>query len=201
MHTSESIKNIAVSMTNAQKEIKGMTPDANNPFFKSNYITLDGILEYVRPILSKEGIWIFQEATGDGEYIEVKTRLVHSSGEYIETDSLKMKPTKNDPQQLGSCITYAKRYQLASLLGISSEVDDDGNKATHGDKTPQANSALSEKQVSRLIAIAKAAGIDLGKLKAQILKETGKRAIEELTKQEYDAYCERLEKAKNAVKE
>lgn len=132
MITSESIKNIATSMLKVQSHIKGMIPDAKNPFFKSNYITLDGILEFVRPILSSEGIWCIQEATGDGEYISVVTRLIHSSGEFLETDILKMKPQKNDPQQMGSCITYAKRYQLASLLGISSEVDDDGNNATYG---------------------------------------------------------------------
>lgn len=115
-----------------EKEIQGMTPDASNPFFKSSYITLDGILEYIRPILAKNNVWLFQNAFGDGEYICVVTRLNHSTGEFIETDILKMKPQKNDPQQLGSCITYAKRYQLASLLGISSETDDDGNKATMG---------------------------------------------------------------------
>lgn len=132
MNTSEGIKNIAIAMIEVEKEIKGMTPDAKNPFFKSNYITLDGILEYVRPVLAKNSIWLFQEVKGLDEHISVKTRLVHNSGEFIETESLEMKPQKNDPQQLGSCITYAKRYQLAGLLGISSEVDDDGNKATFG---------------------------------------------------------------------
>ena len=130
MKTSEEITNISTAMIAIEKEIQGMIPDANNPFFKSSYITLDGILEYIRPILAKNNIWLFQNAFGDGEYICVVTRLNHSSGEFIETDVLKMKPQKNDPQQLGSCITYAKRYQLASLLGISSEIDDDGNKAS-----------------------------------------------------------------------
>ena len=94
-------------------------------------------METVRPILAKNGLAVIQEATGDGEYIFVKTKLAHTSGEILETDILRMKPQKNDPQSMGSCITYAKRYQLAALLGICESVDDDGNKATYPDKTPQ----------------------------------------------------------------
>ena len=128
-------KNLFKDFIEFQKEFKGMTPDAQNPFFKSSYITLDGILETVRPILSKHNLCVLQEATGDGEYIFVKTKLAHISGEILETDILRMKPQKNDPQSMGSCITYAKRYQLAALLGICESVDDDGNKATYPDKT------------------------------------------------------------------
>jgi DNA-directed RNA polymerase subunit RPC12/RpoP len=116
-----------------QKDFKGMKPDATNPFFKSTYITLDGILETVRPILSKHGLAVLQEARGcDGSAV-VKTYLIHESGESFTTDILEMKPSKpNDPQQMGSCITYAKRYQLAALLGICESIDDDGNTATYG---------------------------------------------------------------------
>ena len=134
MNTSKEIKNIILAMTKVQTEIKGMVPDAKNPFFKSNYITLDGILEYIRPILSKNGIWLVQEAKGLDLNVSIRTSLYHSSGEFIETESLEMLPVKNDPQALGSTITYLKRYQLSALLGISSEVDDDANKGTYGDK-------------------------------------------------------------------
>ena len=151
-------KNLFKDFIEFQKEFKGMTPDATNPFFKSSYITLDGILETVRPILSKHGLCVLQEATGDGEYIFVKTKLAHISGEILETDILKMRPQKNDPQSMGSCITYAKRYQLAALLGICESVDDDGNKATYPDKTPQSKEnkvykcVHCEKEVTEKIA-------------------------------------------------
>ena len=151
-------KNLFKDFIEFQKEFKGMTPDAQNPFFKSSYITLDGILETVRPILSKHNLCVLQEATGDGEYIFVKTKLAHISGEILETDILKMRPQKNDPQSMGSCITYAKRYQLAALLGICESVDDDGNKATYPDKTPQSKEnkvykcVHCEKEVTEKIA-------------------------------------------------
>lgn len=196
MKTSDSIKNITTAMIQAQSKIEGMTPDAKNPFFKSNYITLDGILEYIRPILSENSIWIFQNASGDGEYVEVTTRLMHSSGEYIETDTLRMKPQKLDAQQMGSCITYAKRYQLASLLGISSEVDDDGNKATYGNKgySKNGNSKLSEAQIKRLFAIGAKHGITTEQIKSGILRDYKKTKAEDLTKAEYDELVEKLER-------
>ena len=86
-----------------------------------------------------------------------------------------MIPIKNDPQVLGSLITYLKRYQLAALMGISSEVDDDGNKATGANKnngqanTPNkqnnsfneaagSNNGITEPQINRLFAIASSKG-------------------------------------------
>lgn len=140
----ETYNNLFKSFIKFQNEFKGLKPDASNPFFKSSYITLDGILETVRPLLAKYGLAVMQEATGDGEYIFVRTKLIHESGEMIETDILKMKPQKNDPQQMGSCITYAKRYQLGALLGICESADDDGNKATYGNGSPNKNNEISQ---------------------------------------------------------
>ena len=196
MKTSESIKQLAQSLIGVQNEIQGMRPDANNPFFKSTYITLDGILEYVRPILTKNGIIVLQNVSSDGEYAEVNTRLLHISGEFMETDVLKIRPTKNDPQQHGSAITYAKRYQLGALLGISTEVDDDGNKATHGTTnqavTSSSGKKLSTAQVNRFYAIASIAGIDQETARSTVMK---KYRVEpkDMTKQQYDDVCKSIE--------
>src|SRR5690554_1866282 len=111
-----------------QSEFKGLKPDASNPFFKSNYIKLDGILEAVRPLLAKHGLAVIQNAhtTEDG-LMAVKTILIHESGQSMETDTMTMRSTKDDPQQRGSVVTYMKRYQLGALVGVCESVDDDGN--------------------------------------------------------------------------
>ena len=174
MKTSETIKEITTSMVNVQAEIKGIAPNANNPFFKSSYITLDNILEIIRPILTKNQVWLTQEATGDTERITVTTRLTDSSGEYIETDILRMKPQKaNDPQQLGSCITYAKRYQLSSLLGISSEIDDDANASSWGVDKPI---KITKKMAEEMRELCKKKGIT----EAYICKFKGITKFEEM---------------------
>ena len=190
-------KNLFTAFVKFQSELKGLVPNSTNPFFKSTYITLDGILETVRPLLAKHGLAVIQEATGDGESIFVKTRLIHESGEMLETDLLKMKPQKNDPQSQGSCITYSKRYQLAALLGICENVDDDGNKATYGQNTPTKTSSskgnnistrsktLSEEQIKALYKVSEAAGYNAARLVA-LVKAKYKCDPEYLTKAEFD---------------
>ena len=190
------MENICKAFVKFQSEFKGMKPDSSNPFFKSTYISLDGILETARPILAKNGLAVIQEATGDGEYIFVKTKLIHESGEMIETEILKMKPQKNDPQSMGSCITYSKRYQLAALLGICECIDDDANIATYGNNTPEQSKStgkLSAKQVGRLLAIGLKAGIKEPEIKKVIKAEFGKDKNEDLSKEAYDSICSRLE--------
>lgn len=190
------MENIYKAFVKFQSEFKGMKPDSSNPFFKSTYISLDGILETVRPILAKNGLAVIQEATGDGDYIFVKTKLIHESGEMIETEVLKMKPQKNDPQSMGSCITYSKRYQLAALLGICECIDDDANIATYGNNSPdqhKSNGKLSPKQVGRLLAIGLKAGIKEPEIKKVIKAEFGKDKIEDLSIEDYNSVCSRLE--------
>lgn len=190
------MENICKAFVKFQSEFKGMKPDSSNPFFKSTYISLDGILETVRPILAKNGLAVIQEATGDGDYIFVKTKLIHESGEMIETEVLKMKPQKNDPQSMGSCITYSKRYQLAALLGICECIDDDANIATYGNNSPEQSKStgkLSAKQVGRLLAIGLKAGIKEPEIKKVIKAEFGKDKIEDLSIEAYNSICSRLE--------
>ena len=190
------MENICKAFVKFQSEFKGMKPDSSNPFFKSTYISLDGILETARPILAKNGLAVIQEATGDGEYIFVKTKLIHESGEMIETEVLKMKPQKNDPQSMGSCITYSKRYQLAALLGICECIDDDANIATYGNNNLEQSKStgkLSAKQVGRLLAIGLKAGIKEPEIKKVIKAEFGKDKIEDLSIEAYNSICSRLE--------
>ena len=199
MKKSTEIKSISAAMIKVQSEIKGMTPDAKNPFFKSNYITLDGILEYIRPILSKNEIWLIQEAKGLDTNVAVSTGLYHSSGEFIETESLEMIPVKNDPQVLGSLITYLKRYQLSALLGISSEVDDDANKAT-GNKPKQTDSYTSNKDTDTvttqmLIDMATTKGFN----EEQICKKYNTKEAKFIKKEDKKAAYENFKKLPNKI--
>ena len=106
------MKELYGSFINFQKEFKGMKADASNPFFKSTYITLDGILETVRPLLVKNGLAIIQNAFSDDEdNMCVKTILIHETGQTLETETMKMRPQKDDAQQRGSVITYMRKYR------------------------------------------------------------------------------------------
>lgn len=131
MNTSEQINEIAKALAEFNKEITRISKDASNPFHKNQYATLDNILDTIRPILSKNGLSIMQLPSGDGQTIEMRTLLIHTSGQFIESPIMTMRATKNDAQALGSLITYAKRYQIGAILGLSTgDVDDDGNSAS-----------------------------------------------------------------------
>lgn len=189
------MKELYGSFINFQKEFKGMKADASNPFFKSTYITLDGILETVRPLLVKNGLAVIQNAFSDDEdNMCVKTILIHETGQTLETETMKMRPQKDDAQQRGSVITYMKRYQLGALLGICESIDDDANLATHGSNKPKGS--ISDKQAKRLYTLASKAGYDSDKINAMIWQKYKKRVLE-LSKEEYDSICSGLESSVN----
>ncbi|MEK5085881.1 ERF family protein [Paenibacillus sp. FSL M8-0228] len=128
---SESIKNIAMALVKFNGEIEKIQKDSLNPHFKNNYASLDNIIDEVRPILQKHGLSIMQFPGGDGERFSMTTMLLHESGEWIESQPIVMKPVKNDPQGIGSCTTYARRYSLSAFLSLNTGEDDDGENASH----------------------------------------------------------------------
>ena len=129
MKTSESISEIAKALNEVRKNIKQPEKSANNPFFKSKYVMLEGVVDAIDKALPK-GFTYTQEVTSDGNQISVSTILLHESGQYIQFDPLNVPVTKNDAQAFGSAETYARRYTLSAVFGVTSDVDDDGNSAS-----------------------------------------------------------------------
>jgi len=126
MEKSDSIKNLAKAIMTFNAEVGKIHKKSTNPFFKSKYASLPDILSEISEPLQSAGLIITQLPDG----LSLTTMLIHvESGEYI-TASGEMKPVKNDPQSLGSAITYQRRYAIGALLSLNIDVDDDGNKAT-----------------------------------------------------------------------
>lgn len=135
MKKSETLTEFSKAFAKTQQEMKQPLKDANNPFFKSKYVPLENVVEAITESASKNGLSFTQFPSSDeAGNVTVGTLVMHSSGEWIEYDPIKMKPVKNDPQSIGSAITYAKRYALSAIFGITSDQDDDGNEATQTKK-------------------------------------------------------------------
>ncbi|MDU6797095.1 MAG: ERF family protein [Streptococcus agalactiae] len=135
MKKSETLTEFSKAFAKTQQEMKQPLKDANNPFFKSKYVPLENVVEAITESASKNGLSFTQFPSSDEDgNVTVGTLVMHSSGEWIEYDPIKMKPVKNDPQSIGSAITYAKRYALSAIFGITSDQDDDGNEATQTKK-------------------------------------------------------------------
>lgn len=122
-------RNLLKALLNAQKEIKNAEKDKVNSHFKSRYATLEAVLGATKEVLNKNDILILQEAGHDGSKFFVGTSLFHvPSGEEFSS-KIPLLIGSSNMQQLGSAITYARKYSLASLLCIGQE-DDDGNSVS-----------------------------------------------------------------------
>lgn len=133
MNKSESIKEIATALCRFQGAVEKIKKTATNPFFHSKYANLADILDVIREPLSESGLSFVQFPKGQ---CELETMLMHTSGEWM-SETYEMKPTKNDPQGLGSVITYQRRYALGAILGLNIDEDDDGNSASAKPKSQQ----------------------------------------------------------------
>lgn len=107
-----------------QKKWIAMKKDANNPFFKSKYITLDAIISTYNEILSNLGILCYHHT------VENKLTTVLYDIESETKVESQFNVLNTDPQKQGSEITYWKRYNLWQLLNIQTDIDDDWNRAS-----------------------------------------------------------------------
>jgi hypothetical protein len=132
MVTSEQVDKIFQALVKAQSEMGKAKKVNDNPFFKSKYADLSELIDVSKDVLTSNGLAVIQSPGASGQAVTVTTRIIHSSGQWIE-DAITLQAIKTDPQAIGSAITYARRYQLAAILNIAQE-DDDGNSASdrHG---------------------------------------------------------------------
>lgn len=134
MNKSESIAALAKSLADFQGEVKQPLKDKANPFFKSKYVPLENVVEAIAESAPKHGLSFLQYPVNQENKVGIVTLLMHSSGEWIETEPIFAKPGKDDAQATGSVITYLKRYSLSAVFGITSDEDDDGNSASQQPK-------------------------------------------------------------------
>ena len=124
------IGELAKALSAAQGQLSTAKKKSTNPHFRSKFADLSEVWEACRAALSKNKIAVIQcpQFTDKCDYLE--TTLVHESGEYM-VSRMVLKNAKGDMQGLGSSISYAKRYSLAAMVGVTSEdEDDDGNAAS-----------------------------------------------------------------------
>lgn len=132
MRTSEETTNLMKAMIASAPEIRSIAK--NKQAYGYKYATLDSLIDMLRDVLPKHGLWFTQMPTRtEGESV-LTTRVFHESGEWLE-DSILMTDTElqgkaNDTQKLGASITYFRRYVLSSIFGVSADEDVDGNLAS-----------------------------------------------------------------------
>ena len=203
---SESTKEIATALSSFQGKMTAVKKDATNPFYKSKYASLDTIWETIRKPLSENGLAITQTmGIYDTTNSVLTTTLYHTSGEWVSGELL-LNPVKNDPQGLGSAITYARRYSRSAILGLVSDDDDDANTATKPAQeakapveTPQKSETIDGitlPQTKKIHATAKEKGLSPESARSYMQKTFKKLSTKELTKEEASTMIEFLEEIK-----
>lgn len=208
MTKSESINELAGALAKAQSEMKGAVKDSSNPFFKSNYADLASVWDSCRGPLTKHGLSVSQVTSlREGHSLVLETVLMHSSGQWLNSE-YPINPVKNDPQGLGSALSYARRYSLSALIGAYAD-DDDGEgsmdrnertgghlNAKQGHSTPKPSGPLdypwekelaSDAQRKKLYAMTKSLDWNPPIAVEFIHRHTGKSDSEQLTKGEIQA--------------
>lgn len=129
IQTSAEVKNLFKAFHDAQQRMGSVVKDAKNPFFKSNYATLENVIANAKPALNDQGLSFTQAPSSlTDNAITVSTMIMHISGEWMRSD-FQMPLAKKDPQGTGAAISYACRYALMAVLGLPA-TDDDAESAT-----------------------------------------------------------------------
>lgn len=110
------------------RHVKIQTKDRGS--YEFDYATLEEVLRCTTPALAKHGLKLFHFLcdASDGAR-EIHHMLTHASGAFLEAIQVLRLRDGDGWQQFGSAVTYARRYQVQCLLGVSAEFDDDGNAA------------------------------------------------------------------------
>jgi hypothetical protein len=172
--SSETIEKLALALCAAQGEMGGAVKGSANPFFKSSYADLTSVIKAIKEPCFKNGLSYVQLPHRDGNSIGVVTRLIHTSGQWLEHE-FTLPMVKGDPQAAGSAISYARRYALQALFSIPS-VDDDSESAMLRGGQKDEYEALCELLADSIEAIK--TGIEIGDL------VMAKEAWDELTEEE-----------------
>ena len=148
MFQSEQINELMAALSKAQGIIKPAIKDSTNPEFESSYADLASVWESCREALSSNGLAVTQTMDFSGEKQVLVTMLGHSSGQWIKS-IIALPIQRPGPQELGSCISYCRRYALSSMVGVF-QYDDDGEKAQ---SSYREKPTLSKSQLAKIKAL------------------------------------------------
>lgn len=136
---SENTADLSASLAKAQSAMKAATFNKTNPHFKNKYADLAAVLDAIRKPLGDKGLSVTQTTEiRDGGFVLVTT-LRHASGQWVASEY--PLPVAAKPQELGSALTYARRYSLSAIACIAADEDDDAEGARTSGQTASAPKA------------------------------------------------------------
>lgn len=167
-----SLDKLATALVALQADLKPVSKTAANPFFKSKYAPLPEVREALQPLLEKHKLALVSVPAIVNGVNGLRFYLLHESGQHI-TGEWSLNPVKDDPQGVGSAVTYLRRYGDMAMTGIVADEDDDGNAASSTAKSNFGGQPkeASQKQLDFIASLAEQKGKDeewLKKVKSAI---------------------------------
>ncbi len=174
----EPCKELIAALIKAQSEMKPAALNKINPHFQSKYADLASIREATVGPLNDNGLAICQGTRMNGGDIVLWTRLLHTSGQLIESEY----PIPLDaPQKMGISITYARRYCWSAMCGMVADEDQDAETTVTRRRAGELHGPLNITKLKKEVGIlvnAVAACQELGDL--DDLLATNKAVFEQL---------------------
>lgn len=127
--------NLAAALAAFQAEVpnvrKGQTANvaSQKGSYSYDYADLSDVTEATLPLLGKHGLAFSAMPTQDERGFLLEYALTHESGDRL-AGKYPLPAAATPPQQLGSAITYARRYILTAITGVAPGGDDDDAQAT-----------------------------------------------------------------------
>ena len=175
-----------------------------NSFGRYSYRSCEDILEALKPLLAEVGaiVNISDEVKliGDRFYVEATAMFLdcETGDSVVARASAREDETKKGmdlAQVTGSVSSYARKYALNGLFAIDDNKDSDATNTHNKDIKPNMTpvSGLTDAQIKRLLAIGSKAGFKKDVVEATVKKMFGCEP-KDMTKDQYNTVCERLEK-------
>ncbi len=151
---SENTADLSAALAKAQAGMQAAKFDKTNPHFKNKYASLAAVIDAIRKPLADNGL-SYTQATEirEGGFVLVTT-LRHASGQWIGSEY--PLPMGAKPQEIGSALTYARRYSLSAIACIAADEDDDAEGARTSGQTASTPAA----KVSPIKPVAVEAPVD-----------------------------------------
>lgn len=211
------MKELYSALFNIQTTIENVKKDKTNPYHKSKYADINDVLEALKNPLKENKLLLLQPLISKEDKTYLQTTLYHLPSDQSLTYEVEVKAKlENDPQALGSAVTYFRRFSLVSLFSLE-QIDDDANTASSKDikKKPAllptnfsptsirpssskdtSKAIISDAQKRRLYAIAD--GLEISMVKA-LLAQNGFESASLVTTDKYEKICEILSQSKKQL--
>lgn len=144
---SETSAKVSAAYVAASARVKVAIKNAVNPHLKNKYADLGAVQDACADALEANHLAVMQcPVPSDDNKLHLETMLIHESGEWISAIMVIPLP-KQDPQGYGATLTYARRYGLAAMMGVTQD-DDDGERAVASEAEAQALDACKQIKVA-----------------------------------------------------